>query len=147
MKKKTNIKTMIRTIVREEVAMAIQEVITELKQPTQQVSQPKPKKKIVEKKQFVKNSILNEVMNETAASEEWKTMGDGTYDSSKVNEVIGRSYGDMMKDSTEVNADAMVASMGVNPTEVDDSVKNIFTKDYRSVMKAIDKKKGVPNNG
>ena len=30
---------------------------------------------------------------------------------------------------TEVNADAMVASMGVNPKTVDDSVKNIFTKD------------------
>ena len=143
-KKKPNIKTIIRQIVREEVAMAIKEVITELKQPTQ--SKPQPKK-IVEKKSFTKNSILNEVMNETAASEEWKTMGDGTYDSSKVNEVIGRSYGDIMKDSTQVNADAMVASMGVNPTEVDDSVKNIFTKDYRSVMKAIDKKKGVPNNG
>ena len=147
MKKKTNIRTMIRQIVREEVAMAIQEVITELKQPTQQASQPQPKKKIVEKKQFTNNSILNEVMNETAMNDEWKTMGGGTYDSSKMNEVIGKSYGDLMNNSTEVNADAMVASMGVNPTEVDDSVKNIFTKDYRSVMKAIDKKKGVPNNG
>ena len=140
MKKKTNIRTMIRQIVREEVAMAINEVITELKQPTQQVSQPKPKKKIVEKKQYTNNSILNEVMNETAMSDEWKTMGDGTYDSSKVNEVIGRSYGDMMKDSTEVNADAMVASMGVNPNQVDDSIKNIFTKDYRSIMKKVDQK-------
>ena len=147
MKKKTNIKTLIRKIVREEVAMAINEVITELKQPTQQVSQPKPKKKIVEKKQFTNNSILNEVMNETAQSEEWKTMGGETYDSSKVNEVMSSQYGDLMNNSTEVNADAMVASMGVNPTEVDDSVKNIFTKDYRKLMKTIDKKKGVNTNG
>ena len=50
-----------------------------------------------------------------------------------------------MINSTEVNADAMVASMGVNPTTVDDSVKNIFTKDYRKLMKAVDKKK--VNNG
>ena len=147
MKKKTNIKTIIRKIVREEVAMAIQEVITELKQPTQQASQPQPKKKIVEKKQFTNNSILNEVMNETAQSEEWKTMGGETYDSSKVNEVMSSQYGDLMNNSTEVNADAMVASMGVNPTEVDDSVKNIFTKDYRKLMKTIDKKKGVNTNG
>ena len=118
-----------------------------MKQPTQQVSQPKPQKKIVEKQTFTKNSILNDVLNETAMSEEWKTMGGETYDSSKVNEVMSSQYGDLMNNSTEVNADAMVASMGVNPTEVDDSVKNIFTKDYRSVMKAIDKKKGVPNNG
>ena len=147
MKKKTNIRQVIRKIVREEVAMAINEVITELKQPTQQVSQPKPKKKIVEKKQFTNNSILNEVMNETAQSEEWKTMGGETYDSSKVNEVMSSQYGDLMNNSTEVNADAMVASMGVNPTEVDDSVKNIFTKDYRKLMKTIDKKKGVNTNG
>ena len=147
MKKKTNIRQVIRTIVREEVAMAIQEVITELKQPTQQASQPQPKKKIVEKKQFTNNSILNEVMNETAQSEEWKTMGGETYDSSKVNEVMSSQYGDLMNNSTEVNADAMVASMGVNPTEVDDSVKNIFTKDYRKLMKTIDKKKGVNTNG
>ena len=142
MKKKTNIKTMIRKIVREEVAMAINEVITELKQPTQQVSQPKPKKKIVEKKQFTNNSILNDVLNETAMDEEWKTMGDGTYDSSKMNQVMSSQYSDLMDNPDGVNADAMVASMGVNPTEVDDSVKNIFTKDYRKLMKAIDKKQG-----
>jgi len=140
MKKKTNIKTLIRKIVREEVALAINEVITELKQPTQQVSQPKPKKKIVEKKQFTKNSILNEVMNETAQSDEWKTMGGGTYTSNKMNEVMSSQYGDLMNGDGKVNADAMVASMGVNPNQVDDSIKNIFTKDYRSIMKKVDQK-------
>ena len=139
-KKKQNMRTVIRQIVREEVAMAIKEVITELKQPTQQVSQPKPKKKIVKKNQYSKNSVLNEVMNETAQSEEWKTMGGGTYDSSKVNEVMSSQYGGLMNGSGEVNADAMVASMGVNPETVDDSVKNIFTKDYRSLMKKVDEK-------
>ena len=140
MKKKTNIRTMIRQIVREEVAMAIKEVITELRKPSLS-SQPKPKKKIVEKKQFTKNSILNEVMNETAQSEEWKSMGGGTYDSSKMNEVLGKSYSDTMNGDNEINSDAMVASMGVNPKVVDDSVKNIFTKDYRSLMKKLDEKK------
>ena len=140
MKKKTNIKTLIRKIVREEVAMAINEVITELKKPVQQVSQPKPKKKIVEKKQFTNNSILNEVMNETAQSDEWKTMGGGTYTSNKMNEVMSSQYGDLMNGDGKVNADAMVASMGVNPNQVDDSIKNIFTKDYRSIMKKVDQK-------
>ncbi len=154
MKKKTNIKTVIRQIVREEVAMAIQEVITELKKPTkfaeaslQQVSQPKSKKKIVEGKEpyrkYTDNSVLNDVLNETAASDEWKTMGGGTYDSSKINEVMSSQYGDLMNgDKGEVNPDAMVASLGVNPNQVDDSVKNIFTKDYRKLMKAVDEKQG-----
>jgi len=135
MKKKTNIRQVIRKIVREEVAMAINEVITELKQPTQQVSKPKPKKKIVSKKQYVKNPILNEVMNETAMDEEWKTMGGGTYDSNKMGEVLGKSYGDMMSDKPGGN---LAAEMGVNPNDAPDFLK----KDYRKVMKAIDKKQG-----
>ena len=134
MKKKTNVRTMIRQIVREEVATVINEVITELKQPTQQVSQPKPQKKIVEKKQYSKNSILNDVMNETAQADEWKTMGGGTYDSSKMNEV----YSNAMNDSSKPNGN-LAAKMGVNPTDAPD----FLTKDYRKVMKAIDKKKGV----
>ena len=136
MKKKTNIRQIIRQVVREEVAMAIQEVITELKQPTQQVSQPKPKKKIVENKQFTKNSILNEVMNETAADEEWKTMGGGTYDSSRMNEVMSSQYGDLMNDENE-NGN-LAAEMGVNTNDAPDFLK----KDYRKLMKAVDKKQG-----
>ena len=142
MKKKTNIRTMIRQIVREEVAMAIHEVITELKQPSlssQQVSQPKPKKKIVEKKTFSKNSILNDVINETAQAEEWKQMGGGTYDSGKMNEVLSSQYGDLMNDSSNPNGN-LASEMGVNPNQVDDSIKNIFTKDYRSIMKKVDQK-------
>ena len=137
MKKKTNIKTMIRQIVREEVAMAIKEVIIELKQPTQ--SKPQPKK-IVEKKSFTKNSILNEVMNETANSEEWKSMGGGTYDSSRANELLSSQYGDLMNNSSQPNPDAMVASMGVDPNKVDDNIKNVFTKDYRSLLKKVEEK-------
>ena len=140
MKKKTNIRQVIRKIVREEVAMAIGEVITELKQPVQQVSQPKPKKKIAEKKTFSKNSIINDVLNETASDDEWKTMGGGTYDSSKVNQVVSSQYGELMNGGGKVNADAMIASMGTDPTQVDDSVKDIFTKDYRTLMKKVDEK-------
>jgi hypothetical protein len=133
MKKKTKLKTIIRQMVREEVAMAIQEVITELKQPTQ--SQPQPKK-IVEKKPYTNNSVLNDVLNETAEDKEWKTMGGGTYDSSKMNDVLQSSYGDMMNDS-QPNGN-LAASMGVNPNDAPD----FLTKDYRAILKAVDKKRG-----
>ena len=137
MKKKTNIRTMIRQIVREEVAMAIKEVITELKQPTQQVSQQKPKKKIIEKQSFSKNSILNDVLNETAQGEEWKTMGGETYGSSNMKEILGKSYGDMMSDDSDLSNGHLAASMGVDPNNAPD----FLTKDYRKVMKAINEKK------
>tara|TARA_R110000824_G_scaffold146267_12_gene314991 strand:- start:36 stop:482 length:447 start_codon:yes stop_codon:yes gene_type:complete len=147
MKKKTSIKTLIRKIVREEVAMVIGEVITELKQPsdmmtptTTKVEKRKPRKKIVEKKTFSSNSIINDVLNETARDDEWKTMGGGTYDSSKAGEVLASSYGNMMNDTSNPNGN-LAAEMGVNPSEAPD----FLTKDYSKVMKAINKKKGTIN--
>jgi|TARA_B100000287_G_scaffold99898_1_gene91985 hypothetical protein len=122
--KKSELKTMIRTIVREEVAMAIQEVITELKQPTQ--SQPK---KIIEKKNYSSNSVLNDVLNETAQGGDWKTLGGKEFTTDRMNELVGGQYGDMMNNNSDVSVDGQTA--------------DFLTKDYRSVMKAIDKKKGI----
>ena len=141
MSKKTNIRTMIRKIVREEVAIAIREVITELKQPSS-LMKTKPIKKVVEGKRVYKkytdNSILNDVMNETAQSDEWKTMGGGVQTTQQMNDVLNKSYGDMMTDKPNGN---LAASMGVNPNDAPD----FLTKDYSKLMKAIDKKKGVSN--
>ena len=116
-KKKPNIKTIIRQIVREEVAMAIREVITELKQPTQ--SQPQPKK-IVEKKSFTSNSVLNDVLNETAQDDGWKTMGGEQYTSDRMNELVGRQYGDMMNTTPQQvpSSDPMSQFLNKNYSEV-----------------------------
>ena len=125
-KKKPNIKTIIRQIVREEVAMAIKEVITELKQPIE--SQPKPQKKIVEKKQFTENSVLNDVLNETAQDGEWKTLGGGEFTSDRMNELVGRQYGDMMN--------------GTQPVPSSDPMSQFLNKDYSEVLeKSIEKSK------
>ena len=140
MKKKTNIKTVIRQIVREEVAMAINEVISELKKPTQTKQKTKPVEGKRTYKKYSQNSVLNDVLNETAQDDDWKQMGDDTFTTDRMNEVMSGQYGDLMNNSSEVNPDAMVASMGVDPTQVDDSIKNIFTKDYRAVMKAVEQK-------
>jgi hypothetical protein len=127
-KKKPNIKTIIRQIVREEVAMAIKEVITELKQPIQ--SKPQPKK-IIEKKSFTSNSVLNDVLNETAASDEWKTMGDGQYTSDRMNEVIGKNYGDMMNGTQQVPSS--------------DPMAQFLNKDYSEVLKKSEEKSKIKN--
>ncbi len=122
-KKKTNIKTIIRQIVREEVAMAIKEVITELKQPIE--SQPQPKK-IVEKKSYTNNSVLNDVLNETAQDDGWKTLGDGEFTSDRMNEVIGKNYGDMMN--------------GTQPVPSSDPMSQFLNKDYSEVLKKSEEK-------
>ena len=87
--------------------------------------------------QYSKNSVLNEVMNETAQSDEWKTMGEVTYDSSRVNEVMS-SQGDMMTNNSN---GTLASEMGVDPNNAPD----FLTKDYSKLMKAVDKKKGITN--
>ena len=129
--KKSDLKLIIRKIVREEVAMAIQEVITELKQPTQQTSQSKVQKPIVEKKSFSSNSVLNDVLNETAMDDEWKTLGGGTMDSSKMNEVLSSQYNGTNNGSQQVE---------VNPN---DPMAQFLNKDYRQVMKKVEEKAKV----
>ena len=127
--KKSELKTMVRAIVREEVAMAINEVITELKQPTQtQPVQSQP----IQEKHFSKNKILNDVLNETANGEDWKTLGGGEFTSERMNELVGSSYGDMMSNNTP----------NTNAISVDGQTPDFLNKDYRAVMKAVDKKQG-----
>ena len=124
MKKKTTTRKTIRQIVREEDAMAIQEVITELRQPIE--SQPQPKK-IVEKKSFTNNSVLNDVLNETAQDGEWKTLGGSEFTTDRMNELVGRQYGDMMNTSPQ-----QVPSS--------DPMSQFLNKDYREVLKKTDEK-------
>ena len=137
MKKKRTTRQIIRQIVREEVAMAIHEVVDELKQPNQQVVE-QTTQSASPKKHFSKNSVLNDVLNETANGDNgWDTMGGTKFTSERMNKVVGSSFGDMMKDSPQQNVN-LAASMGVDPNNAPD----FLTKDYRKVMKAIDKKRG-----
>ena len=131
-KKKTNMRAVIRKIVREEVAMAIQEVITELRQPQQ------PTKPIQEKQHYSKNNILNDVLNETAQDGDWKTLGGKEFTTDRMNELVGKNYGDMMNSTSQPNGN-LANEMGVNPN---DPSMDFLKKDYRAVMKAIDKKTG-----
>ena len=41
------------------------------------------------------------------------------------------------------DANAMVASMGSDPNQVPDDIKNALTRDYSGLMKAIDEKKAT----
>ena len=136
--KKSELKMMIREIVREEVALTVKDVIKEIiGGKSKQQIKPKPKP---EKQYFSKNKVLNDVLNETATSdrsEEWETMGGSAYTTDKMNNILGNSYGNMMNDTSNPNGN-LAAEMGVNPNDAPD----FLTKDYRAVMKAIDKKQG-----
>mgnify|MGYP001166430574 CR=1 FL=1 len=136
MKKTSQFKMMIREIVREEIRLGLQEVLGDLTKPTKQISKPKHKRKFVEKQEFSKNPIINEVMNETAKNDEWKTMGEKTYTSADMSDVLSNSYKDLMNDDSANTNGNLAASMGVNPNNAPD----FLTKDYSKLMKTIDEK-------
>lgn len=128
--KKSELKYMIREVVREEVRGALKEFLTPKKTKN-------TKKKVTEttSKVYAKDSILNDVLQETAASDEWKTMGDGVYDSSKMNKVLSNQY-----KNTEDIATSTAAAAGVAPERVPEHLERALNRDYRAVLKATDEK-------
>lgn len=139
---KKQLKGIIREIVREEVALSIKEVIRELKAPA--ASKPKPAQLKPSNVKYSKNKVLNEVLNETANSDQqWEDIGAGTYTTDRMGDILKSSYGETLtpEKNGQIDPDAMVASMGIRPDTVSDSVKSIFTKDYRSLMKKMDSRR------
>ena len=57
-------------------------------------------------------------------------MGGGEFTSGRMNELVGKNYGDMMNKNPNI------------PVSVDGQTPDFLKKDYRAVMKAIDKKQG-----
>ncbi len=102
----------------------------------------KPKEEV----SYVKDPMLNKVLNETAnqEKEEYPTMGGGTWDSSKMAEMMGYGGGqfgnpEMKRQSIGITT---AQKAGVNPDSVPEDVMKALTKDYSGVMKALDKKDG-----
>ena len=123
--KMSQLKMVIREVVREEIRSGLKELLGEVKkQPVQQVqkpSKPKPKK-------FSSNPVLNEVLNETQ-SDEWETMGGKKFTSDRMSELMGGAYSDLMNNNPEA------------PVTVDGQTADFLKKDYRKLMKAVEKKK------
>ena len=123
--KMSQLKMVIREVVREEIRLGLKDILGEVKkQPTQQVQKPKPPKP----KKFSNNPVLNEVLNETQ-TDEWETMGGKKFTSDRMGELMGGAYSDLMNNNPEA------------PVTVDGQTADFLKKDYRQLMKAVDKKK------
>jgi len=114
---------------------------TQLADVISQVSEPK------EKVKYTNNKSLNDVLNETVGLstqqnefEEYPTLGGGTFDKSKMHELMG--YGKSDEGKREMAAVDTLKKAGKSVDEVPEHVTNALTRDYSSLMKAIDKKKG-----
>ena len=105
------------------------------------------KPKIQKKKpiRYTSNESLNNILNETAGGipqdgkEEYPTLGGGTFDTSRMSELLG--YGKSAEGKRSVGAVETIKKAGVSVDDVPDHVTNALTRDYSDLMKAIDKKK------
>ena len=106
----------------------------------QEISQPKKEVK------YTKNKSLNDVLNETVGLskkqsefEEYPTLGGGTFDKSKMQELMGYGQSDEVK--RDMAAIDTLKKAGKSVEDVPEHVTNALTKDYSGLMKALDKKK------
>ena len=142
MKAKT-FENLIRRVVREEIDYALRREIKSLKEDLREELKPTitehkermvevPKqnslkekimgKKPIKKRNFVGNSTLNDLLNETAA-------GDTNLNSGNAPVSLSQPF-------------ATGAPLPMDTKGMPNSVANAVTRDYSSLMKAIDKKKG-----
>ena len=147
MTKKELIK-IIREVVRREIKKEINEIFikeqttsTQLTDVISQVSEPK--KKI----SYTNNKSLNDVLNETVGLtknqsefDEYPTMKGKTFDSSKMQELMG--YGKSDEGKREMAAVDTLKKAGKSVKDVPEHVTDALTRDYSKLMKALDKKKG-----
>ena len=137
----------ITEVVRKEVKKEVKKIFikeestSKLSDIIQQDSEPK------QKIEYTKNKSLNDVLNETVGltksekkSDEYPTLGGGTFDTSKMSELMG--YGKPEEAKRDMVAVDSLQKAGVRVDQVPEHLTNALTRDYSSLMKAIDKKKG-----
>ncbi len=149
--KKSELIKIIELVVRKEVKKQVKQIlITEKSIKPKPVIQSKPKPKV--QKQYTDNLELNKVLNETVGlndksqeDEEWPTMGGSAFDSTKMAEALG--YGNIgpggnQELQRQMGAVQTMKDAGVTTEQVPEGVVDALTKDYSSLMKHINTKKG-----
>ena len=143
---KKQLMKIITEVVRKEVKKEVQKIFIKEESSNKlladiipEVSEPK------EQVQYTKNKSLNDVLNETVGlsksakqSEEYPTLGGGTFDSSRMSELMG--YGKSEEVQRDMVAVDTLQKAGKSLEEVPEHVTSALTRDYSSLMKAMDKK-------
>ena len=157
-KKSNKLVSLIKELVIQEVKKELTEIFIKegIKSVTENISKndvvevlpkrkPKPKKQVT----YTKNPVLNDILNETANAgtdeyEEYPTMTGKTFDSTRMAETIG--YGNVMGNAeSRRKQGAIQTAQAAGADTNNEAVQNVMqdlTKDYRGVMKALDKKDG-----
>ena len=156
MAKSKSLITLIKEIVRVEVQKEVNKIF--IKEGVRAVSQnknivPEVLAKPISKKaklkvvSYTKDPTLNKILNETAQSQEFDEYPSmGEYDASNMAELLG--YGGVSAGSDEAKREvaAVQTAQAVGADTSNKAVQDVMsdlTKDYRGVMKALDKRDGI----
>ena len=143
---KTELLKIIQEVVRREVQKEVQKIFIkeETSSKLKDIVVPevsKPKKKV----QYTKNKTLNKVLNETVGltksgkqTGEYPTLGGGTFDSSRMSELMG--YGKSEEVKRDMVAVDTLQKAGKSVEDVPEHVTDALTRDYTDLMKAMGKK-------
>lgn len=133
----------LRTIIREEVRTAIRHELNEHTEPKKSHTEVidhgmrMHKQATQSQKQYVKNPMLNDILNETSAmpSDEWSTINFR----SEMAQAFGLQNGEPVA-VQDVSGNAISTDV-LKSKEGGEAVVNALTRDYSSLMKAMNKKK------
>ena len=143
---KKDLVKIIREVVRREVKKEVGKIF--IKEETSSKLEdfiPKTSEKKQPKK-FTDNEALNKVLNETVGlsksekqTGEYPTLGGGTFDSSRMSELMG--YGKSEEVKRDMVAVDTLQKAGKSVGEVPEHITNALTRDYSKLMKKMDKKR------
>ena len=143
MKAKT-FENLIRKVVREEIDYALRREIKSLKEDLRDELKPtivEHTERMVEVPEATKNSLREKIMGTSPIKKPTKQ---NFVNNSALNDLLNETAaGDTNLETTMASPSDPFKTGGILPTEAMPSpVQNVVTRDYRDLMKAIEKKKG-----
>jgi hypothetical protein len=142
---KKDLVKIIQEVVRREVQKEVQKIF--IKEETSSKLKDIMLPKVSEPEEvthYTKNKTLNKVLNETKGgilaqgTEEYPTLGGGTFDTNRMQELLG--YGKPEEVKRDMVAVDTLQKAGKSVNDVPEHITNALTRDYSDLIKAMDNK-------
>ena len=142
---KQQLQKIIQEAVRKEVKKQMNEIFIKEETSSKLIDIVPEVSELKEEIQYTKNTSLNKVLNETVGLskskkefEEYPTLGDGTFDRSRMTELLG--YGKSEEVKRNMVAVDTLQKAGKSVNDVPEHITKALTKDYSKLMKVMNKK-------
>ena len=141
---KKDLVKIIQEVVRKEVQKEVQKIFIKEETSSKLIDIVPEVSELKEETHYTKNKALNKVLNETKGgiptqgTEEYPTLGGGTFDSSRMTELLGYGKSDEVK--RDMVAVDTLQKAGKSVDDVPEHITNALTRDYSDLIKAMDNK-------